>query len=269
MKKTVFEFSDYKRFLLDWLEGQPGAGRGKRTELAAVARCKLAYVSQVLNHRADFSLEQAEAIGRHLGLSPDELEHFLLLLQKDRAGTAPLREMFESQIKRTVEKRKILKDRIGVSEGMSELDRARYYSAWYYTAAHILLTIPQYQARSAVDARLGLGAKKTAQILDFLVKAGLASQEGDHFRATKAKIHLGGDSPEILKHHTNWRNRAVLAAEKEIPEALHYSSVVSIAKRDVVKIREVILQMIEKFRAEVDPSKEEELFAFCVDWFRA
>ncbi|MGZ3694025.1 MAG: TIGR02147 family protein [Bdellovibrionota bacterium] len=269
MKTAIHEYSDYKQFLGDWLRSMPSKGRGKRTELAEAMRCKLAYVSQVLNGDAQLSLEQGEALARYFAFSRDETEFLLFLVQKERAGTENLRQVFESLIDREREKRKVLKDRIGVGEGMSELDRARYYSAWHYTAIHILLTIPQFQTRAEIAKRLRLAQKKVADSLDFLVKAGLATQEGDRFLVTRMKIHLGNDSPEIIKHHSNWRMRATIACEDETPESLHYSSVVSLAKNDISKIKEVIVSMIEEFRAKIDPSKEEELFAFCVDWFRA
>lgn len=269
MKTSIHDFDHYKEFLGEWLLSLPGKGRGKRTELAEAMRCKLAYVSQVLNGEAQLSLEQGEALARYLAFSRDETEFLLFLVQKERAGTENLRKIFQSLIERERAKRKVLKDRIGVSEGMSELDRARYYSAWHYTAIHILLTIPQFQGRVEIAKRLRLSQKKVSDALDFLVKAGLAVQEGDRFLATKMKIHLGNDSPEIMKHHTNWRTRAAIACEDEEPNSLHYSSVVSLAKGDIGKIKELIVRLIEDFRAKIDPSKEEELFAFCVDWFKA
>ncbi|MGZ3700564.1 MAG: DUF4423 domain-containing protein [Bdellovibrionota bacterium] len=268
MQKNVFDFVSSKRFLVEWLQSQPGGGRGKRTELAQAMKCKLSYVSRILNGDAQLSVEQGEVLGRYFGFSKEEAEFFVLLVLKDRAGSENLRQLFSSQIVREQAKRKVLRDRIGVSEGMSELDRARYYSTWQYTAVHFLLTIPEFQTRAEITKRLNLKPKKVADILEFLVSAGLAVQEGDRFRTTKMKIHLGNDSPEIVKHHTHWRTRAAVACENESPEDLHYSSVVTLAKEDIGKIRELLVQSIERFREKIDPSPEEELCAICLDWFR-
>jgi uncharacterized protein (TIGR02147 family) len=267
MQKSIFDFNDYKDFLREWLKSLPGRGRGKRTELASAMNCKLAYVSQILNGDAQLSLEQAEILARYWGFSKDETEFLFLLVQLGRAGTENLRRFFLTHVEQTRAKRAVLKERFGVAEGMSELDRARYYSAWYFTAAHFLLTIPHFRSRAEISRRLDLEPQKVAEILDFLVKAGLAIQEGDRFLPTKMTIHLGNDSPEIIKHHANWRTRAIIASESETAADLHYSSVMSLSKSDAKKIRELIVQQIEQVREKVLPSPEEELYSFCLDWF--
>lgn len=62
MRKDIFDYDDYKKYLHDLLLSQPSKGHGFRSRLAEVAGCRVSYVSQVLNQDMDFSLEQAESI---------------------------------------------------------------------------------------------------------------------------------------------------------------------------------------------------------------
>ena len=87
MKKALFEYSDYKLYLSDKIDGMPKHGRGERSKLAEALRCHLAYVSQVLKGEAQLSLEQADIINQYFDHSPDEADFFLLLVQAARAGT--------------------------------------------------------------------------------------------------------------------------------------------------------------------------------------
>jgi hypothetical protein len=203
-----------------------------------------------------------------LGHGENESEFFVLLVQIERAGSKNLRDFFLRGLEKIRQQRTILKERLQIGEGMSELDRSRYYSSWCYTAVHILLTIPGFQDRSSLASRLGIEPSRIAEVLDFLVNAGLAQQEGDRYSAQNVRIHLGRDSPEVLKHHTNWRIRGIHSLEKELNTELHYSSVVSLSMADTAYVKEELMKTIEQVKARVRVSKEEELFAFCVDWFR-
>src|SRR3712207_9531193 len=62
----------------------------------------------------------------------------------------------------------------------------------------------------------------------------------------KARIHLGADSPLIGQHHVHWRMRAMRAIESDPQGGLHYSSVVSISRRDIERLRERLIALIDR-----------------------
>ena len=267
MKKELYEFNSYKNYLKEWLKSQEKGGRGLKSALAQAMGCQTAYVSQVLNGEAQFSLEQGEILNRYFNHNKEEADFFFLLIQHERAGSQNLREYFYEKISEVGKRRLHVKERLSIKKTMNELDHARYYSAWYYAAAHILLSIPGHDTRTAIAKRLGLGMKKTTEILDFLVDTGLAMQEGDHYRLGKGRTHLGNDSPEIIKHHSNWRMRAVQSLDRETMQELHYSSVTSLSKEDILQIKEIFLKTIQSLEPIVSESPEEELYCLCLDWF--
>jgi hypothetical protein len=65
VNNSVFLFKDYRKFLLHLLD-EPTAERGQQARWAAAAGCQPAYMSHILKGRAEFSLEQAEALSNHL-----------------------------------------------------------------------------------------------------------------------------------------------------------------------------------------------------------
>ena len=100
--KTIFEFDDYKAYLKHFSARRPKGGRGFRAEIARCASCQTAYVSQVLNSNANFSLEQAQALNKLLLHNKEEGQYFLLLVQFHRAGSRDLRSHFQDLINEAV-----------------------------------------------------------------------------------------------------------------------------------------------------------------------
>lgn len=268
MTKSIFDFSDYKIYLREVIRRQPKGGRGFKAKLSAGMACQSAYLSRVLNGNADLSLEQAQRANAVLGHTKEESKFFLLLLLYNKAGTQELKQEFYEQMEQIIQQRLILKNRFNVKKSISREDQVTYYSAWYYTAAHFLLTVPEFQTRDAIAVRLGLPLKKVSSILDFLVSIGIATQEGHRFKTSAMRIHLENDSPMISKHHTNWRMKAIQSTERETPDELHYSAVITIAKKDALKIKSALVKAIESVRELVKESNEEELFCYTVDFFK-
>ncbi|MGE3260261.1 MAG: TIGR02147 family protein [Bacteriovoracia bacterium] len=268
MKKAIFEYDSYKAYLSDWLESLPQAGRGQRSLMAKAMGCQTAYVSQVLKGVAHFSLEQADALAALLEQGKEERDFFFLLVQFERAGSGRLRSYFDEKIQELRRKRLMLKERLGVAQPLSESLQTKYFSSWHFAAVHVLATIPEFRTKDRMRRRLGLSQKLFNEAIDFLLQAGLLRQEGDLFFAGNTRIHLGNDAVMSLRHHTNWRLRSILALEKEEETDLHYSSVVTIAASDVVRIREILIQSIETVKPIVKESREEELYSFNLDFFR-
>jgi uncharacterized protein (TIGR02147 family) len=265
VNKTVFEYPDYKSYLLDWAEEK---GRGEKSRIAAALRCHMAYISQVLNGSADLSLEQAETLNAYLGHAEEESDFFLLLVLHGRAGTASLRDYHARKIARTLEERRILKNRLKFKKTLPIEDQAIFFSAWYYSAIHLLLQIPEFQTKEKIAAYLKLPLNQVKQVLDFLESLGLATQTHGRYKTGEINIYLAGDSPMIARHHTNWRMRAINAIDRNDPSELHYSSVVSIAKKDATKAHAIMTKAIEQVRALVgESSPEDSLFCYCLDLF--
>lgn len=268
MEKSLFDYTDYKRYLDAVIASRPGKGRGIRAELADRIGCQRAFVSQVLQGHAHFNLEHGDKINSYLGHSEEEGHFFLLLIQLARAGTESLREYFRKQMQIVLDRRLVLKQRLPAEDKLSLEDSLRYYSSWLFGAVRVATTIPKLRTRETIARKLGLTVEELMPILEFLVSRGLLETKGTEYLPTTRHMHLGSDSTLIAKHHTNWRVRALTALEREGPKDVHYSSVVSIAREDAQKIKALIVDSIEKVQTKVEKSvPEETLFSFCLDFY--
>lgn len=267
MNKSVFEFSDYKAYLEAFIVGQPKRGHGIRTQLSEAVGCQLAYLSQILKGKADFTLEQAGKANRFLGHSKEESHFFMLLVQRSRAADLPTRNYFSEQLEELLQLRKQIKNRIGMAQNLTLEDQLTYYGSWHYVALHILLTIPAYQTKQAMTEKLGISIEKLNELLEFLLRTGLAEQHGNRFVTGSAHIHLGNDSKLVAKHHANWRLKAMQSLDTEKKNDLHYSSAVSLSVKDAAAIRALLLKSISEAVEIVKVSPEEKLCGVCVDFF--
>lgn len=268
MNKTIFEYSDYKTYLGDFLKSKPGNGHGFKTQLAKAANCHLAYISNILNKDAHFSLEQAEEVNKFLGHTRDEGHFFLLLIQLSRAGTPLLRARFKEQINTILEKRLVLKDRVDIKKTLSEIDQTKYYSSWHYAAIHMGVSLLRLQTRETLADHFNLSVERINEILEFLISINLVARQGSQFKVGVGRIFLGNDSSMILKHHTNWRMKAIESLDRNFKSDLHFSTVVTLSSDDVRKIKEHLVKHIEDIRGIVRESpKDEEIYSFCLDFF--
>jgi uncharacterized protein (TIGR02147 family) len=267
MKKQIYDFTDYKAYVQNWIEESPSKGRGLKLKIAEFLGCQTAFVSQVLNGAPNFSLEQAVKLNSFFHHGKDEGKFFLLLIQLGRAGSHELENFFKDQIADVLSSRTDLKNRIDTNKGLSKIDQQIYYSSWLYAAVHILISIKEFQTAEAIKKELNVPAYKISEVLEFLVAKGLVSWQSDHYEMGVTRIHLSKDSPQIQRHHTNWRMQAIRAIDINEPTDLHFSTVVSMSRADIPVVKEILIKAIEDCRKVIRDSKEEKIQSLCIDLF--
>jgi uncharacterized protein (TIGR02147 family) len=264
--RSVFEFKDYKKYLLEIEKIEKF--HSFRTLLARSAPCQNAYVSQVLGGDKHFSLEQMDGISDLLSLTGDERNYIYLLLQHARAGKTSLRGFFADQLGAMAQKHLTLHNRVHTGETLNEKDQLTYYSEWFYSALHVLVTIHSHRSVEAMVQRLNLPTTTIKRALEFLVGCGLLQEAKGIYTTGQARLYLRGDSPLISRHHANWRIHSLQSLFGARSEDLHYSSVVTLSKDDTAVIREQLIQAIQKAKKVIRESPEEDLYAFHVDFYR-
>jgi uncharacterized protein (TIGR02147 family) len=268
MKKDVYLFSDYKKYVLHRLEHYGGKQRGLKSRLAETAGVKAAYISQVLDGGADFSLEQAEALNDFFSHNDDEAEYFLLLVQWARAGSAKLKSRFQKRIDTALEKRLEFKERVDIKTSLEPLEQATYYSAWYFAAIHILVGLKDVQTFDQIKKHLLISDKKLQSALEFLVRVGLLNFNGKTYSQNVSRLFLGRDSAFVNQHHANWRNQAIASLSRNDEKDLHFTTIVSVNKKDILKIKEILAKGIDDARSIVKESQHENTVGcLAVDFF--
>lgn len=264
----IFEFKDYKDYLVARL-GPSGKRSGTRAALASHIGCQTAYISQVLSGTPHLSIEQAFKANEFLGHDKQAGDYFLLLVQKARAGTKELESYFQAKLNEIVGERTKIKNRLKNTQAISKEDQNRYYSNWAYAACHVALSVPELQTKEALAKRFKLPLPIVADIVEFLVASGLATNKGERYLTGPNHLHLAGDSENILKHHTNWRLQALKSLDQYDPTGheLHYAVTYSISREDALVLKEKIIRLIKDNLEVVGPSKEETLFCNVIDFF--
>lgn len=265
--KNVFDYDDYRKFLLDYLRNSAKKGRGLRSQWATVAGCQIAFISHVLSGTNDLSLEQGEAISRFMAHNKEETEYFLLLLQKARSGTAHLKNFFNHMLNEKLIAREDLRTRMKIKESLNIEDQAIYYSKWYFTAIHMILTIPEYQSIHAISEYFRLPLATVKECTDFLESRGFILLENGKYKVKGAFLHVSKTSPMYFHQQVFWRQKAIESVYKNSDSELHFASCFSVAEKDLKKIRDILSQCIEASTEVIKPSKEEKLYSICMDFF--
>jgi len=268
MKNNLFEFQDYKEYLLKVLERMPGNGHGVRSQMATAMNSQVAFVSQVLNKDAHFNLDQAEDLNKFFGHTNDEADYFLLLVQFARAGTSALKTRLSRQIEEFRKKRLLLKERVDIRHTISREDQMAYYSTWIHAAIHVMVTIPEFQTKQAIAQYFHLSLERVNESLEFLISIGLIENANGLFKPRVDRTFLPSDSVMIMKHHTNWRIKAIESFERPPAQDLHFSAVFSLSKADVYQVKEALIAATNRTRELIRKSKEEELHCLSLDFFK-
>jgi uncharacterized protein (TIGR02147 family) len=267
MKKSIFEYNDYKNYIKERIADSPAKGRGVKLKLSEHLNCQTSFISQVLNGDPNFSLEQGIKLNTFFDHTKEEARYFILLLHNERAGSAELRQFVKEEMKEILDKRSDLKNRLDIKNSLKKVDQQVYYSSWHYACIHMMVAISEFQTPLAISKHLNLSREKTMEVLTFLEETGLAQKVGTRYEIGLTRIHLTKDSPQIQRHHSNWRMKAIGAIDENISANLHYSSIVSMSKADVPQVKEILIKSIEECRKVIRDSKEEKVQSICIDFF--
>lgn len=222
----------------------------------------------MLAKKADLSLEQAESMTRFLKLNEFDSHFFLLQVSKNKAGTLQLQRFFSQQIENHLSQRKELEDRIRPSQTISENDQAKFYSHWIFSAIHVAASIPKYQNRDNLLKLFSMEPTKLDEILNFLLKIGIIKKSKDGFITGSNHIHVGKDSPNLIRHHINLRLNSLEQIASSTEADLRFSSFISLSAEDCEKIRDILLKSLQQSMEVIKKSKEETMYGFNFDFYK-
>jgi uncharacterized protein (TIGR02147 family) len=265
---TLFEADDYRVYFRKYIAGQPNRGRGELTRIAQQLRVSPTLLSQVLAGTRDLSVEQAFELSQYWGHSSLESTYFSYLVQIARTSNAAYREFLVSRLKSLREQALKLSQRIDQKKTLSAEERSVFYSSWIYSAVHTFCSLKEDGARvDDIMARFHLSRERAHEILSFLSRAGLVREENFLFSVTSHGTSIQQGSPDLIKHHTNWRLKAIAKSENLTAAELMFSGQLSISQTDFKKLRERIVEVIQEVASTVEETKPTDLAVLNIDWF--
>lgn len=263
---SIFAYSDYRAYLTNFLKTQE-AGWGVLTRLAKAAECHRPYLSKVVAGEAHLTASQLFGLAKYWQFSEAETEYLLRLLEIEKATQAKFKKYLRDkneELKRKEEKLAKLVDRPALSPDSKD---ALYFSFWAWCAVHVLTSIPQFQTVKAISERLHLPPAQVEWMLATLAGWGSVKEEKGRWKFAANEHHISRESPLSVFHHSNWRQLAMLNAQKQLPESVHFTVVQSVSREDFEKIRGLVLEAIRNVAKIAGPSAEEKMYAFSCDFF--
>ena len=264
----ILDFNDYRDYLKSWLRLAKQVGRSNVNKLSDVIGVHPTYLSQVISGVKNLSLEQAVTLSAEVGHTELEQEYFFALIQQDRAGNPLLNKYWAKQIERLKAEHKKLNSRVGQHHELSDTERAIYYSSWLYAAVFIATSIDDEQSLDQIAERFKISREKALEILAFLTRAGICDLKDGVYKMGKKTIYVPNNSPFVIKHHSNWRFKAIQKMDTREETEMFFSSPMSVSMTDVAKIREILAQSVEQAQNVVANSGAEELICLNIDFFR-
>ena len=264
---SLFESRDYRDYLRSWISKQPKAGHGELSRIAVHLRINTAHLSQVMSARREFTPEQALELSRYLGHNELEKEYFMLLVHLARASTPALVQHVEKQLEKIKLDSLSLSKRISHERSLSDEEKTLFYSSWIFSAVHLFTSINDKATLDEIAARFTISKSRAAEILRFLVSSGLVKDSDGGFSMGTQSTYIAEDSPHILKHHSNWRIKALQKSESLKSDELMYSGQFSISADDFRNLREQIAEFLKNANSTVKASNAETLACLNIDWF--
>lgn len=263
---NIEKINNYRSFIRDYLSRRSPKGRGEIARMAQFLGVHSTFVSQVLGGSKDFSLEQAYSAAEYLNLSEIEKKYFLLLLQKDRAGSAALKNFFKEELETLKKSMLKVSNQMISHRDLTDTEKAMFYASWIYSAIRLYCSIGNGKTLEDIVEHFSISRQKALQILDFLCEKNLCTRDGNRFKMGTQHTHIPNDSPFIIRHHMNWRTKALQQHEALTDEELAFTAPMSISAKDFATIREKILSCIKDSIEIAKKSEAEDLAFITIDW---
>lgn len=266
--KKVFDFNNHQSYLKSRLEDETNP-RGMKSVFAKHLRIQSTYLSNILSKKNSLTFEQADMANDFFKHNTIEGDFFLLLVGKDRSGSASLNKHYERQINDFLKKYQTPAGRIDLQNTLSENVQAIYFTSWLYPTLHLCVNSKELRTADEMSVAFNISKKEIEKVLSFLVANNIVRQVGNQYYPTDVHGHrLDSDSPYLLQHHTIWRNKIINELHNSNELDLHYTINYAIDLNTAKKLRELILDFIHSQAAIAAPSPAEDIFLFCLDYLK-
>lgn len=266
MKLDVYDFSDpidlVNALILEKSEV------GYKSKIARHLGCHGSFVSQVLNHKAMFSLEQSLKLSRLFSMTPNQRDFFILLAQQKKAGSVALSEFYQEKIDSHRMKRREIRKRVGVGLNSREDVAMLYYQNWWTPVIHILSAFDEINSTEDIATYLGITEDTVETSLVFLKQENFVTRTTAGLEIGKSRIHLPSSKSIVGQFHSNFRMLSLAKIANTRPSDLRYSSILGISQSSFEKLKSKILNLIENFEPELAESKIELPVCFNIDCFK-
>lgn len=264
---SIFDFSDYRVFLRQWIEDRGDKARGSQGQLAKACGVSSTMMSLILRGEKNLSIEQTAELADFLGLNDRESDYLFLLVDLGRAGTFKLQQRLKKRIHEHQQQARKISNRIKKDIELSDEIKAIYYSSWIYTGIRNLTALEEFHDVASIAERLHLPTTVVNKALEFLFEHGLCRHDGRRITYGPAIVHVSADSPFVIKHHQNWRLRGFNQMDLASESNLYFTGPMSLSQEAAEEVRRLLPNFIDQIMKIAGPSKSEKVHCLNIDWF--
>lgn len=266
----IFEFNDYRDFLKKYIVALPKQGRGEISKMAEALQIAQPLMSQIIGGVKGLNLEQADLLSEYLQFAEKEKAYLFTLVQIERAGRQTLKKYFIKQRDSLKKEALDVRTVISTERKLNEVEKSIFYSSWLYQAVRLLTSMEkqEYATVESIGSKLGYDRAKIGEIMSFLLSTGLCVEQNGKLVMGPASTHLEHSSPQLARHHMNWRHKAIQKFDQIPEDELVFTAPMTLSRADFQKLREEILQLIKSMYSTVKASPAEELACLNIDFFK-
>lgn len=268
-KFSIFNFEDYRKYLVNLFSDPTKSKRGTKLELSRRLKIHTSYLSLVLRGDKNFTLEQALGVAQYFYLNHDEEEYFLKMLLLERAGTKELKQKFLRDLETLRSAQKEVGSKLQKNTQLKAVDQAIFYSSFEYSALRLSLGLKKSESLEDLAAKWNMSPRHLTEVLKFLVKNKLLHENGNGgYKLGKQTTYVSRDSPFVKMHHKNWRSIGLSKVAGLPQDELMFSAPVSLSVQDFDKVKILLLDCISNCSKVVAASPEEQTACLMIDWFK-
>ncbi len=264
---SIYDYTDYKLFVKNWITSQPKKGRGILRRMAEHLNMSSAMLSHIFQGDKHLSLESASDLVGFMGLGDDEFEYLLLLVLFGRAGNFSLQERLKKKIKAEQKKANQVAKRMKADIELEEAAKTLFYSSWVYSGIRNMTACPAFKNVDQISTHLKLSRPVVLKVIEFLIQNKLCVVKDGFLDVGPQQTHISADSPFVSLHHQNWRLHGISKMTEHQEGNLFFTSPMSLSAATADEIRPKILSFIEEIRKMIRPSPSEIVRCLNIDWF--
>lgn len=269
MKLNVFNYTDYRSFLNDWIKRDPTKSRGQISKLASESEIDPALLNKILKGDRELTIEQGIAVADAIKLNRDEHRLFYLMVCLARAGTPKLRSYLEREILSLRRSTKSFSQKLADTTPLSREEQEEYMIDTLAQRIRGLLSVPGVDTVEALTERLRVPEKEAQHSLDLLLKLGLIEEVKGHFINKPGLTYLAASKLVNIAFHRQWRLQALQRLQFDGELETNITTLVPLKKKDAIELVRSLKQLSHDTIEQSTTKNADGLYTLTIDLIRS
>jgi uncharacterized protein (TIGR02147 family) len=265
MDTRPMEIVDYRDFLRSEFEGRKQAKM--QYSLRAFARdagTSIAFLSQLISHKRNLSVEKAFQLGTHLGWEPEKIKFFSTLVRYQNCAQPLSKSNIEKELK-------IFRKKYPLYYNL-KVEQFRLISDWWHFAILELSELNNFRSDALwISKRLGISVTETQDAISRLKRLGLLVETVRGYRKSQNNYKIANVASQAIQNfHKQNLERARSAIEKQpLSEREFLGATMAIDPKNIPLAKKKISQFTSELMSLLEKGDKKVIYHFSSQLFRA